>query len=105
LEQASAIEDINQTIDEFSEVYTFKTKVWEATGLLRMGRHPFNSLRGTKRLLARRGDDDVDRPLKSSLRVTTTRSHHRVQGTVTASFIMEPPREYGFARNDGSSPQ
>ncbi|QHO75998.1 hypothetical protein ACH79_28695 [Bradyrhizobium sp. CCBAU 051011] len=68
---------IRQTVNEFSEVYTVKAKVWEAAGMepmagclcigcleRRLGRmltpkdfmrnHPFASLLVTKRLLARR---------------------------------------------------
>src|SRR4051812_25386893 len=67
------------TFGELSEVYSVKAKVWKAAGMddfggclcigcleRRLGRtlvpkdfvrrHPFNSLPGTERLLARRGD-------------------------------------------------
>jgi hypothetical protein len=81
LEQALALDwndqVVNQTVDERAEVYTVEPKVWEAAGMelmggclcigcleKRIGRtltakdfvrgHPFNSLPGTKRLLARR---------------------------------------------------
>ena len=81
LEQAMARDwsgqGVNQTIDEFSEIYTVKAEVWEAAGVELMGgclcigclekrlgrmltpgdfvrRHVFNSLPGTKQLLARR---------------------------------------------------
>jgi hypothetical protein len=81
LEQALAIDwndqGVNQTVDEMSEVYNVKPKVWKAAGMeeiagclcigcleQRLGRtltardfvrgHPFNSMPGTKRLLARR---------------------------------------------------
>ena len=70
-------EGVKQTFDEFTEVYTIKAKVWKAAGMEPMGgclcigclekrfgrtltakdfmrRHPFSSLPGTARLLARR---------------------------------------------------
>ena len=81
LEQALALDwsdqGVEQTVNEFSEVYTVRAKVWKAAGMepmagclcigcleRRLGRmltrkdfmrnHPFASLLGTKRLLARR---------------------------------------------------
>ena len=74
-----------QTVDELSEVYTVKSKIWKAAGMEPMGgclcigclerrlgrmlrpkdfmpNHPFNSFPGTERLLARR-----DRPARSLL--------------------------------------
>ena len=69
---------VKQTVDELSEVYTVKPKIWEAAAVppmggclcigcleKRIGRtltardfvrdHPFNKMPGTQRLLARRG--------------------------------------------------
>jgi hypothetical protein len=69
---------VDQTINEFSEVYTVKPTVWEAAGVEPMGgclcigcleerigrtltqkdfvrKHPLNTVPGTERLLARRG--------------------------------------------------
>lgn len=81
MEQAFAIDwndqGVEQTINDRSEVYTVKAKVWKAAGMgpmdgclcigcleKRINRrlkpadfprsHPFNSLPGTQRLLARR---------------------------------------------------
>lgn len=72
-------EGVEQTIDEFSEIYTVRNKVWQAAGMapfggclciacleLRLGRalttgdflrnHVFNRMPGTDRLRRRRGD-------------------------------------------------
>jgi hypothetical protein len=92
LEQAFAItphdQGIAQTIDEHSEIYMVKAKIWKAAGMeefngclcigcleTRLGRtllrkdftrnHPFRMLPGTKRLLQRRGD--IRRIRKSGL--------------------------------------
>jgi hypothetical protein len=68
---------VKQTIDEFSEVYMVKTKIWKAVGMDAMGgclciaclekrlgrtltprdfmrNHPFSQFPGTERLMARR---------------------------------------------------
>ncbi|MFZ0605856.1 MAG: hypothetical protein WAN05_31670 [Roseiarcus sp.] len=67
----------DQIVDELSEVYTVRSKIWEAAGMQPMGgclcigclerrlgrmltardflpKHPFNTFPGTERLLARR---------------------------------------------------
>jgi hypothetical protein len=83
LEQAFAVnvltgnDGVEQHINNWSEVYTVKPQVWQAAGMEDMGgclcigclekrigrtlvpkdfprKHPFNSMPGTKRLLARR---------------------------------------------------
>ena len=86
MEQAMALDwndqGVKQTVDASSEVYTVKPKVWKAAGMEEMGgclcigcleqrlgrtltpkdflrNHPFNTMPGTQRLLARRGIADI----------------------------------------------
>jgi hypothetical protein len=77
-----ATEGVTQTFDEWSEVYMVMPKIWKAAGMdaiagclcigcleKRLGRlltpkdfnrkHPFHSLPGTKRLLARRVGEET----------------------------------------------
>ncbi|MFY9958320.1 hypothetical protein [Bradyrhizobium sp.] len=83
IEQALAADwnnqGVEQTVDEWSEVYIVKPSVWRAAGMEQMGgclcigclegrigrtlvpkdfprKHPLNRLPGTERLLSRRGD-------------------------------------------------
>lgn len=83
---------VSQTIDEFSEIYIVKNKVWQAAGTApfggclciacleqRLGRtltpgdfqrhHPFNRMPGTDRLRRRRGDIETEEQQARSFRM------------------------------------